>query len=154
MLNKYRPLALAALLGVGAFAVSVSGASAAAIPAVKQIAAGDVTNGGNPLLVDVAYRCRDGRRCWNGRWNGRWDGRHQRYRYRRNNFVFFYGGYYYDNPWWLGAPVIVARPAYYGGWSRRHVAWCLDRYRSYNPRTNTWVSYSGEVRQCISPYSY
>jgi hypothetical protein len=28
----------------------------------------------------------------------------------------------------------------------------LDRYRSYNPRTNTWVSYSGNVNQCNSPY--
>jgi hypothetical protein len=34
------------------------------------------------------------------------------------------------------------------------VAWCLNRYRSYNPRTNTWVSYSGRVRQCHSPYRY
>ena len=32
-----------------------------------------------------------------------------------------------------------------------HVEWCLRRYRSYNPRDNTWVSYSGKVRQCISP---
>jgi hypothetical protein len=33
------------------------------------------------------------------------------------------------------------------------VRWCEDRYRSYNVRTNTWVAYSGAVRQCISPYS-
>jgi hypothetical protein len=153
MLNKCYSLALAALLGIGAFAVPVSSASAATIPAVKIIAAGDVTNGNSALLLDVAYRCRNGRPCWNGRgyWNGRFYG--NRYRYRRGNFIHFYGGYYYNNPWWLGAPIIVTRPAYYGGWGRRHVAWCMDRYRSYNPRTNTWVSYSGEVHQCISPFS-
>ena len=151
MLNKCYPLALAALLGIGAFTVPVSSASAAAIPAVKQIAAADATNGNSALLLDVAYRCWNGRPCWNGRgcWNGRYCG--NRYRHRRNNFVFFYGGYYYDNPWWLG-PVVVARPVYYRGWGRRHVAWCLDHYRSYNPRNNTWVSYSGEVHQCMSPY--
>jgi hypothetical protein len=34
-----------------------------------------------------------------------------------------------------------------------HVEWCRDRYRSYNVRTNTWVSYSGRVRECVSPFS-
>ncbi|MGH8103231.1 MAG: BA14K family protein, partial [bacterium] len=33
-----------------------------------------------------------------------------------------------------------------------HVEWCLERYRSYNPRDNTWVSYSGRVRQCDGPF--
>lgn len=147
MRNKYRPLALAALLGAGAFVVSVSGASAAAIPAVKQM------NGGDDLRVDVRHRCGHNRFC--GRWNGRWDGRGNRYRYRRGNHIHFYGGYYYSYPWWLvSAPIIVAGPRYYGRGSNRHVEWCLDRYRSYNPRTNTWLSYSGQVRQCISPYSY
>ena len=32
-----------------------------------------------------------------------------------------------------------------------HVEWCQKRYRSYNPRDNTWVTYSGKVRECISP---
>ena len=149
MRNKYRPLALAALLGAGAFAVSVSGASAAAIPAVKQIAAGDAANGANPLLVEVAHRCGQGRPC-------RWDRRHHgnRYRYRRGNHIHFYGGYYYSYPWWfVSAPIYMGRTSYYGG-SNRHVRWCLNHYRSYNPRNNTWLSYSGHVRQCISPYSY
>jgi uncharacterized protein YcfJ len=33
-----------------------------------------------------------------------------------------------------------------------HVAWCSRKYRSYQPRSNTWVSYSGNVRYCRSPY--
>jgi hypothetical protein len=32
-----------------------------------------------------------------------------------------------------------------------HVEWCQKRYRSYNPRDNTWISYRGKVRECISP---
>jgi len=42
---------------------------------------------------------------------------------------------------------------YYADAGDDHVQWCMDRYRSYNLRTNTWVSYSGRVRQCISPFS-
>jgi hypothetical protein len=71
--------------------------------------------------------------------------------------------YYYQNPWWLlGAGIAIGGAlAYdddyyggraYGGYGDDHVAWCSNRYRSYNPRRNTWVSYSGHVRQCISPY--
>jgi len=55
-----------------------------------------------------------------------------------------YGGYYDDGYYGGG---------YSGGYGSRHVQWCLNRYRSYNPRSNTWVSYSGRVHQCYSPYS-
>jgi hypothetical protein len=54
------------------------------------------------------------------------------------------------DPWYDDPPIVVAPPVSY----RRsaHVEWCLNRYRSYNPRTNTWVGYSGRVYQCDSPY--
>lgn len=35
---------------------------------------------------------------------------------------------------------------------RRHVNWCYNRYRSYDHRTNTFVAYSGRVRDCRSPF--
>ncbi|THV24244.1 BA14K family protein [Peteryoungia ipomoeae] len=35
---------------------------------------------------------------------------------------------------------------------RRHVDWCLDRYRSYNPRTNTFLASRGYYKKCRSPY--
>lgn len=37
--------------------------------------------------------------------------------------------------------------------SRSHVQWCLDRYRSYNPRTDLYMLRRGVWRHCISPYS-
>lgn len=37
--------------------------------------------------------------------------------------------------------------------SRRHVEWCLDRYRSYNPRTNLYMARRNVFRQCLSPWS-
>ncbi|MER9303012.1 BA14K family protein [Mesorhizobium sp. M0293] len=33
-----------------------------------------------------------------------------------------------------------------------HLAWCASRYRSYRPDDNSYMSYSGQQRPCISPY--
>ena len=33
-----------------------------------------------------------------------------------------------------------------------HVAWCASRYRSYRPQDNSYMSYSGQQRPCVSPY--
>ncbi|PBC11228.1 BA14K family protein [Mesorhizobium sp. WSM3859] len=33
-----------------------------------------------------------------------------------------------------------------------HLQWCASRYRSYRPAENSYRSYSGELRPCISPY--
>ena len=46
-------------------------------------------------------------------------------------------------------------PPYYGprALGRAHVNWCLNRYRSYNPATNRYLSSSGYYRICVSPYS-
>ena len=61
----------------------------------------------------------------------------------------YYGGGYYNDGYYGGG---YGGGGYSGGGYSRHAAWCLNRYRSYNPRTNTWVSYSGRINQCISPY--
>lgn len=37
--------------------------------------------------------------------------------------------------------------------SRAHVRWCLQRYRSYNPRTDLYLARKNVYRRCISPYS-
>jgi hypothetical protein len=51
---------------------------------------------------------------------------------------------------------IAPRPYYRDRYVRRgysaHVNWCLQRYRSYNPATNRFVSYGGVYRICYSPY--
>ncbi|MGO8369122.1 BA14K family protein [Rhizobium ruizarguesonis] len=36
--------------------------------------------------------------------------------------------------------------------SAAHLAWCEERYRSFNPVTNSYRSYGGETRACISPF--
>lgn len=30
----------------------------------------------------------------------------------------------------------------------RSVEWCMRRYRSYDPRTGTWIDYHGRIRYC------
>jgi len=34
-----------------------------------------------------------------------------------------------------------------------HAQWCADRYRSYRVDDNSYTSYSGRIRECVSPYS-
>ncbi|TIX25923.1 BA14K family protein [Mesorhizobium sp.] len=36
--------------------------------------------------------------------------------------------------------------------SPSHLAWCASRYRSYHPDDNSYLSYSGQLRRCVSPY--
>lgn len=36
--------------------------------------------------------------------------------------------------------------------SPQHTAWCSQRYRSYEPLDNTYRSFNGELRDCVSPY--
>ncbi|NNU48849.1 BA14K family protein [Rhizobium sp. WYCCWR 11279] len=36
--------------------------------------------------------------------------------------------------------------------STAHLQWCSQRYRSFDPATNSYRSYSGETRSCKSPY--
>ncbi|MCL6705926.1 BA14K family protein [Pseudomonas sp. R2.Fl] len=52
-------------------------------------------------------------------------------------------------PVYRPAPPVYNVPP--GVW-RRHVDWCLNRYRSYNPETNRYLSSSGGYRVCRSPY--
>jgi hypothetical protein len=34
-----------------------------------------------------------------------------------------------------------------------HTRWCLNRYKSYDPRTDTFQPYNGPRQYCISPYN-
>ncbi len=91
-----------------------------------------------------------------------------RCQFRRYGCDHYYRGSYYQNTWWLVPGLVIGSNGYgddyrYGnrgyrynsgnfGFSRSHVQWCSDRYRSYDRRSNTWLSNSGQRRQCNSPY--
>jgi len=50
-------------------------------------------------------------------------------------------------------PRRVHREPVYVDRGNAHINWCYSRYRSYQARSNTYVSYSGRVKQCFSPYN-
>jgi hypothetical protein len=145
---KHSLIALAAL-GAGLIGFSASEGSAMTITPQKPAVAAAATFDPS-LLTEVRHNRRHHR--WDRyRHGNRWHRRTHRYRH-------YHRGYWYENPWWIlpmvGAGIALSHRNYgYGyGYGSSHVEWCLNRYRSYNPRTNTWVSYSGYVRQCVSPY--
>jgi BA14K-like protein len=119
--------------------------------------------GALPLVVDASY-AKTSRVTKSDHTSDQWkeDGSNfERRRHRSQRFSHYHRGYYYAAPWWIEAPVAVATvPFRFLGAVlgvgdvrlRSHVGWCMDRYRSYDPDDNTWVSRSGRVRQCVSPY--
>jgi len=145
-------LAATAAAGLGALALGVPASAATFSP-------------GSPLPVlegtsnDIhTVQSQRQKRLW--RYNQRRHG--NRFRARHGHYRHFYGGYYYARPWWNyrrdpGFAISIGVPAVaygyrqsYGGSS--HVEWCLDRYRSYDPRTNTFLGYDGFRHRCNSPY--
>ena len=152
MLKKFSLLALGAMLGFGTMALSGGGASAAAMFPLSPLAASqsNMTSEGGVIQVAQGDEDRRMRRDWNRHRDG------NRCSRRFGDCRHFHNGYYYETPWWTLPLIIggtIAANNYddddYGS---LHVEWCLDRYRSYNPRTNLWVAYSGRVYECNSPY--
>jgi hypothetical protein len=85
-------------------------------------------------------------------YNGRRGYRNHRPGYRQYN-----GFWFPPAAFALGAIISGAinntAPRYRSGYSRSHVEWCYDRYRSYRASDNTFQPYNGGRRQCYSPYS-
>ena len=144
---------LGAALGFGTMALTGGGASAGALQPLAQ------QNVANDGMIQLAASNQD--RRMRSSWDRNRDG--DRCSRRNDRCRNFYRGQYYETPWWT-LPLIVGGGIAANNYNddydddydvasgSSHVEWCLDRYRSYNPRTNTWVSYSGEVRECNSPY--
>jgi hypothetical protein len=48
---------------------------------------------------------------------------------------------------------VYVQPGYGQAGFSAHQQWCMQRYRSYNIQTDTYVSNSGIIRYCNSPYN-
>ena len=153
MLNKYCTLILGAMLGFGTLAFSGAGASAAAMLPLSLVASGEA-NAVSDGIVQVKHKNRWRQnhfrnRCYDSYYGCRNFRRHHNF---DRSYLFLpliigggYGAYnYYDDDY--------DDDYGYVGVSSKHVRWCLNRYRSYNPRTNLWVAFSGKKYQCDSPY--
>jgi hypothetical protein len=58
-------------------------------------------------------------------------------------------GYYAPGPGYAPAPGYYAPAPVYGGPPRGDaVGYCMQRFRSYNPNTGTYVGYDGMERPC------
>jgi hypothetical protein len=139
-------LIAAGFMGAGAAIIPAATGAAAGPPAAATLQAIVPPDSGLWITIAKWDRLRHGERC----------------RLPSDRCRHFHRGYYYERNWWI-LPLIVdgriVSDRYEGdhgdhsAYGNRHLQWCRDRYRSYKPRTNTWLSYGGRVRQCISPYS-
>ncbi len=157
MSSKFSTIALGTMLGLSAVAFSGTSASAAAMLPLSPAVTGQA-NAASDGIVQVNHK-----KKWKKKWhNDNYDWQYRRHRHRDRDGLYlsfpliiggayaanrYYGDDYYDD--------------YYdddygygdgGGLSSRHVRYCLNKYQSYNPRYNTWVAYSGQVKKCYSPY--
>jgi hypothetical protein len=72
--------------------------------------------------------------------------RHHSRRHARRSFRHHHGPSF-------GFSVIVPGFAVgLGGGSSAHVQWCLNRYRSYDPSSDTFLGFDGYRHRCNSPY--
>ncbi len=160
MSNKFTSIALGAVLGLSAVAFSGASASAAMLP-LPPIVTGQA-NAANVGIVQVDYDKKWKKKKWNNNWNNNNDNwKYRKHRRGYDNGVYlslplilggayaanqYYGDDYYDGGYGYDDG------GYGGGLSSRHVRYCLNKYQSYNPRNNTWLAYSGQVKRCYSPY--
>ena len=151
---------LLAVLAVGL--LGFKGSEATAFPVILKPAV--VAEASSRAFVDVRYGGGGYHGGYHGNYRGNyyrrpaynhWNGYGRRCNGWTNYCRYHYNGYWYSNQWWVapavGVGVGVAIAA--GSNASRHVAWCESRYRSYNPRNNTWIANGGKVRQCNSPYN-
>ena len=76
-----------------------------------------------------------------------------RYEHRDRRYSHFHCGLWYSYPFWATGVPIYTYDKYDYEFDDPHVAYCLDKYRSYDPATDTYLAYSGRFRRCRSPYS-
>jgi hypothetical protein len=169
MLSKHLKALTVVLLTLAVATPEIAVPAAAFLPA-------QVGSGGNSglmfdnsnLFTEVGYNYRKRRNGYNSYYGGnrysyRWYGHnnyHNGWRHHRhhNNYWPYYGGLAFGLGYGLGygGGYGYYNDGYYGNRYSRvgggHVQWCLHRYRSYNPRTDTFMGYDGYRHRCNSPY--
>jgi hypothetical protein len=148
MQQKLVSLITSVCFGLSFAATAASGAIT--VPP-QSIVAGKIAQPKNATLQDAKVTVNIGiGQGYNRRYHG------NRCIYRAGNCNYYHQGYYYQNRWWIVPSVIggavIGSQIRNTRYSNNHARWCAEKYRSYDLRTNTWLSNSGQVRQCNSPY--
>ena len=73
-------------------------------------------------------------------------------RHRDHDHNHFHNGLWFAVPFWLGATALAADRYNDDGYGDAHVEYCLSRYRSYDPASNTFLGYDGLRHECVGPY--
>ena len=135
--------AAAAFLAAGAVMIQAPAASAGVIAPLAAPAVPSVTQASDVVLIQQRRQ----------RMERRWDrNRHgPRYRNRHGPYRHYHGGYWYRTPWWALTIPFAAGAAMVGS-SNAHIAWCSERYRSYNVSRDAFRGYDGLWHRCNSPY--
>jgi hypothetical protein len=147
---KKTALTLAAAVALGTLGLT---ATAEAMPIGSGAPA--VEKQANANIETVANR-----RYWRGDRRGHRDWNHNRWRRHHDHDDWGYGGAFlggvllgsaldnaYDDDDYYYAPRRRYRVA-----DDDHASYCLDRYRSYDVRSDTFMGYDGYRHRCNSPY--
>ena len=94
-----------------------------------------------------------------GNWSGNWAGGGYRHRHYHGGGGFwpgfaigagvgsaygYYGSPYYDDSYYYDDPVVAAAPPA----GDDAVAYCMQRYKSYDPASGTYLGYDGQRHPC------
>lgn len=96
-------------------------------------------------VEQVQYRNRHGGNGW---YRGHRGYRDYRPGYRRHGNYWYPLAAFGAGALIGGALAAPSRPSY----GSRHVQWCSERYRTYDPASDTYVPSVGVRARCVSPY--
>jgi BA14K-like protein len=159
---RYKPLALAAALvagyiGGGAEAANVM--TGAAMPDIATSQDGNIQlaghhhHGGSTIWLGLGLAPFLGGGFGYGGYG--YGGYGYPYGYGGYGYPYGYGGYGYPYGYGgYGYGGYGYRPRYVAVGGSGHVRYCLNRYRTYNIRTDTFRGYDGYLHRCRSPYRY
>ena len=131
----------AGLIGGTMLLFGAAPASAATLPSPVLVAPGDTA-----MVEEVQRRRGDRVRRYSQR-------HHSAHRSRRHTSRSFRHHHHHRHGPSFGFSFIVPGVTLgLGGGSSAHVHWCLNRYRSYDPSSDTFLGYDGYRHRCNSPY--
>lgn len=153
-MRKFLSIGLAAAMSVASMAVTVPPAAAQSPGFNTQHVQKAQWRGKSHARKMQRFERRAQRhRSWRGNRHWRGGRHHNRHRYHRRHRGHSGAGAAIAGTVLglaLGSAIGSSR-SYSGGSS--HVNWCLNRYRTYNPRTNLYYYVPGRQRHCNSPYN-
>jgi hypothetical protein len=136
---KLSIVAAAATMSAGLLAAPVSATVTSPLPIL--------TPNSMPQIEQAAFNGRPHgfHRRWWGHGRGGWGWRHRGWGWRHHGWGW--GGVAIG--FGIGAYGAGYPYGYYGGgYASGHVQYCLNRYRSYDPRSNTFMGYDGMRHLC------